>query len=287
MADVWNLFRGRLMRKDAFEGKNVLITGGTSGLGLEMVRTFLGRGCYVTATGRSSMGFQHERLNYIRLDFCDLGEISTSVKNFVQQNGGFDIIINNAGVLSPPGFLRTKNGLEYTFQVNFLSHLLIDEIVLINKPSERNLLIVAVTSPVYRIAPTDLVAETFEPEYKPFKAYSRSKLYLALLCKHLPERFPGKNVRCIGFDPGVFSSGIYRMQNTLFRRLYRIAAPFMRNPEKLAAMLVGLLENEDIKTGIVYDFRKRERSIPKIDESARAIFWKDCYNRIESFLAMG
>ena len=54
------------------------------------------------------------------------------------------------------------------------------------------------------------------------------------------------NLNCFSFDPGTFSSGIYRMQKRWFREMYRIAAPFMRSPVKVAKGLAELLLEDNI-----------------------------------------
>ncbi len=271
------------MDNTGLNGKKVLLTGGTSGLGSELVRKLLGRGCYVVATGRRTGDFTHDNLRYVVVDFCDLRSVATTVEKVVEEEGGFDIVINNAGVLSPPGFIKTVDGFEYSFQVNFLAHLLLNEIVLSKTDFHRDILIVAVTSPVYRIVSRDLIVMTERDVYKPFRAYSLSKLYMALMCQHLPERFRSRKLICIGFDPGVFSSGIYRMQNAFFRFLYHVAAPFMKKPGLLAGCLTEMIENNSVQSGNIYDCRQKERRIPDVEYTVRDLFWKDCYNRLVEF----
>ncbi len=271
------------MHNSGLTGKKVLVTGGTSGLGSELVRTLLGKGCYVVATGRRTGDFSHDNLRYVVVDFCNLSSVALIMDRIMDEEGVFDIVINNAGVLSPPEFIKTSDGFEYSFQVNFLAHLLVNEIILKKTGLQRNILIVAVTSPVYRIVSRDLIVMTERDVYKPFRAYSLSKLYMALMCQYLPERFRNRDLTCIGFDPGVFSSGIYRMQNAPFRFLYHIAAPFMKKPGALAGCLSEMIENNSLRSGNVYDCRKKERSIPDVEYTVRDLFWKDCYNRLGEF----
>ena len=58
------------------ERRNILITGGTSGLGLELVRHFLEKGYFVFTTGRREIAVSgyEDRLSFYRADFCDLGQ---------------------------------------------------------------------------------------------------------------------------------------------------------------------------------------------------------------------
>lgn len=272
------------MYQTGLKGKKVLVTGGTSGLGSELVKALLSKGCLVVATGRRTVGFSHVNLRYVLVDFCDLRLVAATTEKIIEEEGGFDIVINNAGVLSPPVFLKTIDGFEYSFQVNFLAHLLVNEIILTRADAGRKVLVIAVTSPVYRIVSRDLIVMTERDVYKPFRAYSLSKLYMAVMCQYLPERFRNRDLTCIGFDPGVFSSGIYRMQNALFRFLYHLASPFMKNPELLARCLTEMIENNQVRSGNVYDCRKRERSVPDVEYTVKDLFWKDCYNRLGIYL---
>ena len=74
------------------------------------------------------------------------------------------------------------------------------------------------------------------------------------------------------------------MQNRWFRELYRIAAPFMRSPAKVAAGLAQLLLDDNTVNGVIYDRRKRLRSVPEFDKSREESFIDSCYDLIGPFL---
>jgi NAD(P)-dependent dehydrogenase (short-subunit alcohol dehydrogenase family) len=264
---------------------SVLITGGTSGLGLELVRIYLHKGFEVITTGRKSVHplAPHKNLTYYPTDLDDLTGTSETAR-LICTNHHPCIVINNAGILSPPKYIATKNGLEYTFQVNFLAHLLLNEIILGNNPPGHALKTVTITSMAYRAGDTDLVVSTGHHKYRPWKAYSNSKLYLALMCRHLRSKYPDPVLRFVGFDPGIFSSGIYRMQKKWFGVMYRIGAPFMRNPAKVANRIGELIESNNLIDGSVYDFRYRMRTIREAGKTAEARFWEECYGLIGKYL---
>ena len=264
---------------------NILITGGTSGLGLELVRLFLQEGYNVVATGRQRIilpGFE-ERFTLYNVDFADLKQVA-AVANQICNNHSFSFIVNNAGILSPPEYTQTIDGLEYTFQINFLAHLLINNIILNGIDDERQARIVSVTSPVYRFAAHGTGLRTGSDDYRPMRSYSASKLYAAMMCEFLCSRHEDQNLQCFSFDPGTFSSGIYRMQKGWFKVMYRIAAPFMRSPRRVARALKELMQDDNILNGMVYDSLKRRSSLPKMDKNITDAIINYCYELIDPFL---
>jgi len=267
------------------EGAKILVTGGTSGLGLELVKAFLSEGCFVVATGRNNIelpGFE-KQFSFCRVDFSDLTQTALSIKEICNEHE-FDCVLNNAGILSPPDLKITKDGLEYTFQVNFLAHLLINEIILRKQSIDKSLKICAITSPVYKLAKKGKWLPGGSQGYNPLKAYSDSKYYIARMCKELCERYSDRKLNSFSFNPGIFSSGIYRMQNSLFCLLYRVAAPFMRNPSKAAEAIAEIIRGYNFNNGAVYNSRRRNYQLPEIDSSVSDEFWRNCYEKIDEYL---
>jgi NAD(P)-dependent dehydrogenase (short-subunit alcohol dehydrogenase family) len=266
-------------------GQKILIAGGTSGLGLELVKLFLNQGFNVITTGRQLKNFKSTEGNFrfFRTDFSNLSETAEVFKN-ISNTIIPDFIINNAGILSPPDFTLTNNGFEYSFQVNFLAHFLLNEIIVRNNPDNHPLRICAVTSPVYKMANIFPDLEYNIQNYRPLKAYSDSKLFLALMCRHLEDKYPDKNITSFSIDPGVFSSSIYRTQGGLFRLLYRIAAPLMRNPAKVAGSIFEMMNNPAFSGGKIYNFRKIPENIPAFNQHLTDVFWVRIHEIVKQYL---
>jgi len=280
-----NYFK-RTMFQNRGQDKKILVTGGTSGLGLELVRLFLGEGYSVVATGRQQIDLQElqHRFTLLNVDFSDLEQVAAATKSICRDHA-FSYIVNNAGTLSPPGYSETTDGIEYTLQINFLAHLLMNEIILDGITDGRLIKIASVTSPVYRFASPDPYVKTASSDYSAIRSYSSSKLYLAIMMEFLTVRHRDLNLQCFSFDPGTFSSGIYRMQKKWFRVMYRVAAPFMKSPARAAKTLMELMLKETIVNGMIYDTSKRQRSVPGMDEFAKTAFTNSCYTIIDPFLS--
>jgi len=263
----------------------ILVTGGTSGLGLELVKLFLKKGWFVIATGRKPLridGYEDRFILY-RVDFSDLAATAATIKT-ICSNHKVNLIVNNAGILSPPDFTVTGDGNEYTFQVNFLAHLLINEIIIQRNGRSRPLRITAITSMVHKLSKSYMNYCRGSEDYSPVKTYSDSKYFLAIMCRHLAEKYTDIGLECFSLDPGVFGSSIYRMQKGWFRLLYRIAAPFMRKPSIAAGIVTQILGKPDIPNGAVYDIRHRVKTLQEIDAAAYNAFWEECYSLIARFL---
>jgi NAD(P)-dependent dehydrogenase (short-subunit alcohol dehydrogenase family) len=267
--------------------RNILITGGTSGLGLELVNIFLAKGYNVIALGRQQISFPGygKRFSLYTADFSDLGQVSDVTKAICDTYDP-DIVINNAGILSPPDNIITVNGLEYTFQVNFLSHLLLNEIILHKWKKSHPLRIVAVMSPAYRVADMKPRIPDGSERYSAVKAYSSSKLYQVLMCEYIANKYGEPGLDCFSFNPGTFRSAIYRMQKPWFRSMYRIAAPFMRSPAKVAGILFEAVSaaNYEPVSGSIYDIRNGRKNAPVLDINEKEEFMQACYQLIEPFI---
>ncbi len=273
------------MQGSASDFPVILITGGTSGLGLELVRLFLKRGYHVIATGRKPLllpGYE-DRFKLYRVDFSGLKQTTDTIRT-ICDNHSICLVVNNAGTLSPPDYTVTKDGNEYTFQVNFLSHLLINEYIIQRLSRLHPLRIAAVTSLVYKLGKPDLSFCRAEKDYNALKAYSDSKLFLALMCRHLATKYQNIDFKCFSIDPGVFGSSIFRMQDTWFRFLYRIAAPFMRRPSGAAKVLADILTDPGFSSGVIYNIRKRIKSTKEINPATVREFWEENYRMLKPYL---
>jgi len=93
---------------ELLKGKKVLITGGSSGIGLCIAKKCIQLGADVVITGRSleklsvaAIEIDNSRLNFIEWDIAEIGVIEEKLQEVLDLVGGqLDILINNAGILS-------------------------------------------------------------------------------------------------------------------------------------------------------------------------------------------
>jgi NAD(P)-dependent dehydrogenase (short-subunit alcohol dehydrogenase family) len=82
----------------SFEGRVVLVTGGTRGVGLGIVREFAKAGAHVVTCGRSEVDTE---VRYLRADVRDPAQVDTLVSTVVAEYGRLDVVVNNAGGAPP------------------------------------------------------------------------------------------------------------------------------------------------------------------------------------------
>jgi short-subunit dehydrogenase len=268
--------------------KKILITGGTSGLGYELVRCFDRSGNSIFTTGRDpvKLAGTRSRINFIRMDFANLNDIRENMSGLLDHVENFDIVINNAGVLGPHKFTRTIDGFEYTMQVNFLSHLLINDMIVRNKKTSESTTIVSVSSPVYRFYKPLFQLPAVE-NFHSFRTYSESKIYLLFISSYLLKKYPEKNLNCFSFNPGIFRSGISRTKKKWFRNLYEMGGPLMRRPEKVALRLFDILSGEQEGKGKIYRIRNNFRKLDEVLINKGEDFLKECYLKLDECMKKG
>jgi NAD(P)-dependent dehydrogenase (short-subunit alcohol dehydrogenase family) len=88
-----------------FTNKNVIITGGTTGIGLATAKAFISAGANVWITGRSagnlekaSMEIQSPKLTTVVADTSKLSDISVLEQAFAKSGNKLDVLFLNAGI---------------------------------------------------------------------------------------------------------------------------------------------------------------------------------------------
>jgi protochlorophyllide reductase len=113
-------------------GRLALITGASSGLGLETARALVRRGATVVLGCRSRQRSEQARtslladaaggaIDLLDLDLADLASVRAAGRELADRYGRLDLLINNAGVMGLPRSL-TSDGFEMQFGVNHLGH---------------------------------------------------------------------------------------------------------------------------------------------------------------------
>ncbi len=207
-------------------GRSVLITGTSSGLGMESVRAVLSRGAHVIGTVRrsGSSGPLLEAATY-REAICDLADVESIRRCLTELRAErFDAIVANAGIMALPTLERV-HGVERQLFTNHVGHFaLVTGLLEQLREAGR---VVVLTSEAYRMAPRGPIAlRTPDARYRPLVAYGTSKLANLLFAKSLARRFAGTRRTANAVHPGVIETNLGRsLVSPTLRAAFALARP--------------------------------------------------------------
>jgi len=234
-------------------GKKILITGGTSGVGLETARQLVAVGADVMVVGSSaSKGEKAERsLNeagtghatFVAADLSSLAAVRCLAATISERLDHLDVLINNAGVISTKR-LETVDGNELTFAVNYLApFLLTNKLLPLLKRSEaaRILAITAAVEPFGRFPWGDLQRAR---HYGGLRAYAQSKRALAMYTTELARRLraDGSGVTANVVDPFLVRTALTRAHDVPL--MFKLARPLMIQPQTAARWVASASVDE-------------------------------------------
>jgi NAD(P)-dependent dehydrogenase (short-subunit alcohol dehydrogenase family) len=166
----------------------------------------------------------------VRVAELDLASLA-SVKSFAKGwDGRLDLLVNNAGVMTPPKYRTTEDGFELQFGTNHLGHFALTGRLLpalLAGPAPR---VVTVASVAHFRGKGDVVDGNPAETYRPEPAYSNSKLANLLFASELQRRAAeqGSTLTSVAAHPGVAATGLVPdRQGMGANPLVRMAAPYV------------------------------------------------------------
>ncbi|EKX38341.1 hypothetical protein GUITHDRAFT_77282 [Guillardia theta CCMP2712] len=223
IADVWNE-----------PPRYAIITGANTGIGYEMSRILAAKGWHVILACRnrqrgisavndiiSDVG-SHARIEFMELDLSSLDSVCNFVRRYSMKLRPLNLLINNAGIMLAPHAL-TVDGIEQTFQVNFVGPYLLTSLLLpkirgsasADFPSR----VVNVGSVAHRWAPKqgvilNMTTINDPSNYQRWGWYGHSKLALMLYTRKLCRDLMYENVYVNCVHPGVIRSDLFRHEGS-------------------------------------------------------------------------
>lgn len=202
-------------------GKRVVITGVSAGLGVETARALTAHGARVTGLARdlakartATAGIPGIAL--VEMDLASLASIRKATDALNAKGETFDLVINNAGVMACPKG-TTADGFETQFGTNHLGHFVFANRIagLINDGGR----LVSLSSSGHRFADVDLTDPNFETTpYAEFVAYGRSKTANALFAVEFDRRHKARGIRAAAVHPGGIVTELGRHMNDQVRQ---------------------------------------------------------------------
>ena len=203
------------------DGKLAIVTG-TGGLGFEVARMLIGLGAEVILAGRNAdkgraaaaaiaPSGQPEAARFAQLDLADLTSVAEFSNRALAEGHPIDMLINNAGIMSPPQRKLSQNGFEAQFATNHLGHFALTNRLLPLLCKSEAARVVHVTSLAHLHGKLDFNDLQSEVKYKPGVAYCRSKLAVALFARELHRRaaMHGWRIASMAAQPGFSGTNLF------------------------------------------------------------------------------
>jgi retinol dehydrogenase 14 len=272
------------------EMKTMLVTGATSGIGLEAAVALARSGHRLVLVGRDlqkaegavAQVKQRSGAAEVFALGCDFGsqaQIRRLAAEYRARYDRLDVLLNNAGLVTARRTV-TEDGIETTFAVNHLGSFLLTTLLLDLVVKSAPARIVNVSSTNHYRGTMDLDDLGFEKGgWSVMGAYSRSKLGNVLFTRALAKRLEGRSVTVNAVHPGGVDTGIWKKapwfaQPVLFvfRKLMLVSA------EEGAKRLLYLVTSPEVegKTGLYFeDDRAKQPSPLALDDALAEQLWAE------------
>ena len=244
-------------------GQRALVTGATSGLGLETMRVLAMRGAEVYGTGRMLEKAERAcagldgKVVPVQLELTDFESVVACADAVAADGKPLDMLICNAGVMALPE-LEQANGLEKQFVTNHLGHFLLTNRLLGRVMAAPQGRVVVVSSSALKWAdPAGIEWDNLSGErnYDPKRAYGQSKLANCLMTIELARRFAGTATTANSMNPGAVLTELQRHAPQWLVSLGNLLGPaFMKSPAEGASTVCYLAANPAVSEVSGYYF---------------------------------
>lgn len=206
------------------QGKTIIVTGGSSGLGFEAVKMFASKDAEIIIATRSEgraldaiekikLEYKDANVDFIHLNLANKNSIREFANEFNKKYTKIDVLLNNAGVMTTP-YMLTDDGFEFQQGINHFGHFYLTSLLLKTIVATPNSRIVNVSSIAHRYGKMDFDNLLYEApkSYNKSRAYGRSKLENLLFTYELDRRIKekGYDVKVLVAHPGVASTNLGR-----------------------------------------------------------------------------
>ena len=264
--------------------KTILVTGATSGIGLEASVTLAREGHKVVLVGRDEAKTRRtvdevkqrsgsSNVDSLLCDFSSQASIRALAEAYRAKYDRLDVLVNNAGTVNEHRTV-TNDGIESTFAVNHLGYFLLTnlllELIVKSAPSR----IVVVSSAGHYRGTMDLEDLGFEKgRYGIMKAYTRSKLANVMMTRSLAKRLEGKGVLVNSLHPGGVATHIWDRAPKWSQPILAVVKKLVLiTPEQGGKTLTYLATSPEVEgtTGKYFEKNKQKGCAPLARDEALA-----------------
>ena len=193
--------------------QTILLTGATDGMGRELARELAAQGASLILHGRNAAKGQdllaelrastgNDRLSYELADFSSLEDIRKLADRVLSTHDRLDALVNNAGIGVELARQESQDGLELTFQVDYLAAYMLSCRLapLLVRSAPARIVNVSSAGP----APINFRDVMLERNWDGVQAYCQAKLAQISLTFDLAERLRGTGVTANALHPASY-----------------------------------------------------------------------------------
>ena len=260
-------------------GRTILVTGATSGIGLETARALARAGGRVIVAVRDAvrgaavvqeLAAAGGTAELLVADLASYTSVRQAATKFLERHPALDVLVNNAGLVTRHRQV-TGDGHERMWQSNFLGHVLLTQLLLGALRRGAGPRIVNVSSEAHRSGRIPWDDVELSRGFRPLRMYAQSKLAQLLYTRELARREPA--IAVVALHPGAIWTGIWKPAPAPVRWLLRLV---LAPADKGAAPVVRLAVATDVAgtTGVYFNRWKEATPAPQAqDDAAAARLW--------------
>jgi NAD(P)-dependent dehydrogenase (short-subunit alcohol dehydrogenase family) len=235
----------QVMKGVDLKGYNVMVTGPTSGIGIDTARALAAAGAHVFLVARNPTKLEETKraiekrvpsakLSILTCDLGDLKSVQYCAEKFLEQKLNLHILINNAGIMALPERKSTTQGLEQQVGVCHVGHFLLTKLLLpslqagakeLAKPSR----IVCLSSIAHTGHEMGKLLENPKLETVPYSewvAYGNDKCANLLHAAQLNHRYADKGIIAFSVMPGGIHTGLQEHVGFWKKIKWAVVTPF-------------------------------------------------------------
>lgn len=284
-------------------GKVVIVTGATNGIGQMAAQEIAAQGATVVLISRNQSKLENTveaiksatgnpNVTYIRADLSHMAQVKQAAETFLSQHDRLDVLLNNAGgwfserKLSPDGY-------EMTLALNHLNYFLLTtsllDVLKQTAAEYGEARIVNVSSGAHLQGKADFEDIQREKSYgMGGSTYGESKLMNIMFTYALDRRLQGTGVTVNALHPGFVNTGFGDMGNPVMSFLTNIAKRlFAKPPQQGAETPVYLATSPEVEgiSGKYWDNKQQKRSSKvSYDEAKQEELWHISEDLVERAL---
>lgn len=270
------------------QGKVVVLTGGTSGIGLVAAEKLAAMGARMVLVARDKTRGEAALASLRKLgagvkhtvhygDLSRIREMKRVAGEISAAEPRIDVLINNAGALFSSRRV-TEDGLEMTFALNHMSYFVVTHRLLQSLLNAGSARVINTASDAHEGKKLDFNDLQAERKYQGFRVYGQSKLCNILFTRELARRLQGTGITANSLHPGFVNTRFGDESGGALSVGVRMAKAFAITPEKGAMTIVFLASSDEVANtsgAYFYKCRVATPSQEAQDDEAAARLWKE------------